>query len=36
MKNILNKLINHEVLTKEEAKNVLINISGGAYNPSQI
>lgn len=36
MKNILNKLINHEVLTKEEAKNVLINISNGAYNPSQI
>jgi anthranilate phosphoribosyltransferase len=36
MKNILNKLINHEVLTKEEAKNVLINISNGDYNPSQI
>jgi len=36
MKNILNKLINHEVLTKEEAKNVLINISSGQYNPSQI
>lgn len=36
MKNILNKLINHEVLTKEEAKNVLINISSGSYNPSQI
>lgn len=36
MKNILNKLINHEVLSKEEAKNVLINISSGAYNPSQI
>jgi anthranilate phosphoribosyltransferase len=36
MKNILNKLINHEVLSKEEAKNVLINISSGQYNPSQI
>ncbi|MEG0850208.1 MAG: anthranilate phosphoribosyltransferase [Flavobacterium sp.] len=36
MKTILNKLINHEVLTKEEAKNVLINISSGQYNPSQI
>jgi anthranilate phosphoribosyltransferase len=36
MKHILNKLINHEVLSKEEAKDVLINISGGNYNPSQI
>ena len=36
MKNILNKLINHEVLSKEEAKDVLINISSGSYNPSQI
>ena len=36
MKNILNKLINHEVLSKEEAKDVLINISIGSYNPSQI
>lgn len=36
MKNILNKLINHEVLSKEEAKNVLINISSSEYNPSQI
>lgn len=36
MKIILNKLINHEILSKEEAKNVLINISSGSYNPSQI
>ena len=36
MKNILNRLINHEMLSKEEAKNVLINISNGSYNPSQI
>lgn len=36
MKTILNKLINHEVLSKQEAKDVLINISSGNYNPSQI
>lgn len=36
MKVILNRLINHEQLNKEEAKEVLVNISNGAYNPSQI
>jgi len=36
MKTVLNRLINHEILTKEEAKNVLVNISNGSYNPSQI
>jgi anthranilate phosphoribosyltransferase len=36
MKNILNRLINHEILSKEEAKNILVNISNGNYNPSQI
>lgn len=36
MKNILHRLINQEVLSKEEAKNVLVNISNGSYNPSQI
>jgi anthranilate phosphoribosyltransferase len=36
MKTILNRLINHETLTKEEAKTVLVNISSGQYNPSQI
>ncbi|KDN54526.1 anthranilate phosphoribosyltransferase [Flavobacterium seoulense] len=36
MKNILNRLINNELLSKEEAKNVLVNISNGDYNPSQI
>ena len=36
MKNILNRLINHELLSKEEAKNILVNISNGAYNSSQI
>lgn len=36
MKNILNRLINHESITSEEAKQVLVNISKGAYNQSQI
>lgn len=36
MKNILNRLINHEQLTKEEARNVLVSISEGKYNQSQI
>lgn len=36
MKPILNRLINHETLSKEEAKEVLVNISFGNYNPSQI
>jgi len=36
MKNILNRLIQHKILTKEEAKDVLVNISSGNYNPSQI
>ncbi|WP_026713846.1 anthranilate phosphoribosyltransferase [Flavobacterium daejeonense] len=35
MKNILNRLINNELLSREEAKNVLVNISNGSYNPSQ-
>jgi anthranilate phosphoribosyltransferase len=36
MKNILNRLFNHETLSKDEAKNVLVNISNGSYNHSQI
>ena len=36
MKNILNRLINHEMLSMAEAKEVLINISNGCYNTSQI
>ncbi len=36
MKALLNRLINHEQLTKEEAREVLVQISNGAYNPSQI
>jgi len=36
MKTILNRLINHETLSKAQAKEVLVNISLGQYNPSQI
>jgi anthranilate phosphoribosyltransferase len=36
MKAILNRLINHETLTTEEAKHVIVNISNDMYNPSQI
>lgn len=36
MKPILQRLIHHETLSKEEAKTVLVNISNGQYNPSQI
>lgn len=36
MKTTLNRLINHEILTKEEAKTILVNISTGQYNTSQI
>ncbi len=36
MKNLLNRLINHETISKEEAKGVLVNISRGEYNQSQI
>jgi anthranilate phosphoribosyltransferase len=36
MKNLLNRLINHETLTSEEAKQVLVNISNGMYNQSQM
>lgn len=36
MKQILNRLINHEHLTKDEARSVLVNISEGKYNQSQI
>ncbi|MGH2664347.1 anthranilate phosphoribosyltransferase [Flavobacterium sp.] len=36
MKTILNRLIQHETLSSAEAKNVLVNISNGLYNPSQI
>lgn len=36
MKQILNRLINQESISSEEAKNVLVNISNGAYNQSQI
>lgn len=36
MKKTLTRLINHEQLSKEEAKNILIHISEGSYNSSQI
>ncbi|WP_395052915.1 anthranilate phosphoribosyltransferase [Flavobacterium sp.] len=36
MKTTLNRLINHEILTKEESKTILVNISKGQYNTSQI
>jgi len=36
MKQLLNRLINHETISKEEAKRVLVNISKGDYNQSQI
>ncbi|MBR9915297.1 MAG: anthranilate phosphoribosyltransferase [Algicola sp.] len=36
MKQILNRLINHESITAEEAKHVLVKISEGQYNQSQI
>ncbi|GGD26593.1 anthranilate phosphoribosyltransferase [Hyunsoonleella pacifica] len=36
MKDILNRLIHHETLSTEEAKQVIVNISNDMYNPSQI
>lgn len=36
MKHVLNRLIKHETITAEEAKQILINISKGDYNQSQI
>ena len=36
MKETLNRLINHEVLSKEDAKTILVNIAKGDYNTSQI
>jgi len=36
MKQLLNRLINHETISKQEANQALINISKGAYNESQI
>ncbi|WP_299890962.1 anthranilate phosphoribosyltransferase [uncultured Lacinutrix sp.] len=36
MKHLLNRLINHENISSEEAKSVLVNISKGEYNQSQI
>ncbi len=36
MKETLNKLINHDILSKEDAKRILVNIAKGEYNTSQI
>ena len=36
MKQLLNRLINHESISSEEAKQVLVNISKGDYNQNQI
>jgi anthranilate phosphoribosyltransferase len=36
MKKTLNRLINHDVLDKVESREILVNISEGKYNPSQI
>lgn len=36
MKQLLNRLINHENISTDEAKQVLVNISKGMYNQSQI
>ena len=36
MKNIINRLINHEILSKQEAKSTLIEISNGTCNTHQI
>lgn len=36
MKKLLNRLINHETISKEEAKAALVNVSQGDYNESQI
>ncbi|TVZ51899.1 anthranilate phosphoribosyltransferase [Dokdonia sp. Hel_I_53] len=36
MKEILNRLINHDRLTKSESREVLVNISEGKYNSNQI
>ena len=36
MKQILNRLINQETLSHQEAYNILVNISKGSYNPYQI
>lgn len=36
MRTVLNELIDHQSLTKEEARQVLIELTSGKYNPSQM
>lgn len=36
MKTVLNELIDHQSLSKEEARQVLLDLTSGKYNPSQV
>ncbi|MGC1514795.1 MAG: anthranilate phosphoribosyltransferase, partial [Maribacter sp.] len=36
MKETLNRLINHDILSKKDARQILVNIAKGDYNTSQI
>lgn len=36
MKHVLNELIDHQSLTKQEARQVLVELASGKYNPSQM
>jgi anthranilate phosphoribosyltransferase len=36
MKTVLNELIDHQSLSKEEARQVLLDLTSGRYNPSQV
>ncbi|MBX2966938.1 MAG: anthranilate phosphoribosyltransferase [Cyclobacteriaceae bacterium] len=36
MKHVLNELIEHQSLTKQEARQVLVDLASGKYNPSQV
>ena len=36
MKEILNRLIQHEVLSRQESKDILVGIANKAYNESEI
>ncbi len=36
MKEILNELIEHRSLSKDTAKQVLVDLASGKYNPSQV
>ena len=36
MKTVLNRLFNHEILSRKESKEILLNITHGLYNEAQI